>query len=156
SHNGEPPRLPMTSAREDASGSRRGIRLATFLAHKTAHSEVRVMAAAPHRPTDDDRREAILIALTGLAYGRDPGGIAARLEPLHPRNNTFPGGLLLDLAADALEVAAASRGVATRVRGHPGAVLARVLRPYEGSAPQQQVRSARGGDDPRRRRPRVA
>jgi hypothetical protein len=65
--------------------------------------------AAPHRPTDHDRREAVQIALTGLAHGRDLGDIAAQLAPLHPRNNTFPGELLLDLAADALDVAGASR-----------------------------------------------
>jgi hypothetical protein len=65
--------------------------------------------AAQHRPTDDDRREAIEIVLSGLGQRRDLGDIAAQLEPLHPRNNTFPGELLLDLAADALDIACASR-----------------------------------------------
>jgi len=65
--------------------------------------------AAAHRPTDFDRHVAIEIALTGLAQGRDLGDIAAQLAPLHPRNDTFPGDLLLDLAADALDVAGASR-----------------------------------------------
>jgi hypothetical protein len=64
---------------------------------------------AQHRPTDDDRRVVIQLALSGLAEGRDLGAIASQLAPLHPRNDTFPGELLLDLAADALEVAGASR-----------------------------------------------
>jgi hypothetical protein len=73
--------------------------------------------AAPHRPTDHDRREAIQIALTGLAHGRDVEDIAAQLAPLHPRNNTFPGELLLDLAADALDVAGASRDAPLEFEG---------------------------------------
>jgi hypothetical protein len=55
--------------------------------------------AARHRPTSDDRRSAIDIALSGLARGEDLADLAERLEPLHPRNDTFPGELLLDLAA---------------------------------------------------------
>jgi hypothetical protein len=65
--------------------------------------------AARHGPTDDDRRQVIDIALGGLARGDDPSDIADRLAPLHPRNNTFPGEVLLDLAADAIEVAGATR-----------------------------------------------
>jgi hypothetical protein len=37
------------------------------------------------------------------------GELAALLEPLHPKNNTFPGEVLLELAADAIEEADASR-----------------------------------------------
>jgi hypothetical protein len=51
----------------------------------------------------------IEIALTGLARGDDLGDLAARLEPLHPRHNRFPGEVLLDLAADAIEISGASR-----------------------------------------------
>jgi hypothetical protein len=65
--------------------------------------------AAHHRPTDDDRRETIRIVLSGMAEGRDLADIAAQLAPLHPPSNTFPGELLLELAADALEIAGASR-----------------------------------------------
>ena len=65
--------------------------------------------AAHHCPTDDDRREAIEIVLTGLADGRQLGDIAAQLAPMHPPNNTFPAELLLELAADALDIAGASR-----------------------------------------------
>lgn len=65
--------------------------------------------AARRRPTDDDRRNVIDIALSGLAQRDDLSDIAARLEPLHPRNDTFPGEVLLDLAADAIGVAGATR-----------------------------------------------
>jgi hypothetical protein len=58
-------------------------------------------------------------ALTGLAHGDDLGDVAARLAPLHPPHNTFPGEVLLDLAADAIAVSRPSRTIATRVRGHP-------------------------------------
>ena len=49
------------------------------------------------------------IALSGLARGDHLAGIANRLAPLHSRNNTFPGEVLLDLAADAIRIAGASR-----------------------------------------------
>jgi hypothetical protein len=61
------------------------------------------------RPTDDDRREAVETALNGLAHGDDLGDVADRLAPLHPPHNTFPGEVLLDLAADAIGVSGASR-----------------------------------------------
>jgi hypothetical protein len=61
------------------------------------------------RPTAADRIEVIRICLDGLAGGRDVFVIAADLAPLHPKNNTFPGEVLLELAADALEASAASR-----------------------------------------------
>jgi hypothetical protein len=36
-----------------------------------------------------------------------------RLAPLHRKNNTFPGEVLLELAADAIEQAGATPGAAT-------------------------------------------
>jgi hypothetical protein len=56
------------------------------------------------RPTDDDRRRAIDIALGGLARGDELADLADGLEPSHPGHNTFPGGVLLDLVADATEI----------------------------------------------------
>jgi hypothetical protein len=61
-------------------------------------------------PTTEDRAMAIGVALSGIAGGLELGEIAARLEPLHPKNNTFPGEVLLELAADAIEESGASRG----------------------------------------------
>jgi hypothetical protein len=49
------------------------------------------------------------IALNGLAHAEELSEIAARLAPLHPRHDTFPGEVLLDLAADAIAVSGASR-----------------------------------------------
>ena len=60
-------------------------------------------------PTDDDRVEAIRIALSGIARGGDVVDLRWQLEPLHPKDNTFPGEVLLGLAADAIEVSGASR-----------------------------------------------
>jgi hypothetical protein len=65
--------------------------------------------AAKHRPTAEDRLEAIRIALAGVARGVEVGLVLRELEPLHPRNNTFPGEVLLGLAADALEEADTTR-----------------------------------------------
>ena len=52
---------------------------------------------------------AIEVALSGIAGGLQFGEIAARLAPLHPKNSTFPGEVLLELAADAIEESRASR-----------------------------------------------
>jgi hypothetical protein len=61
-------------------------------------------------PTTEDRATAIRMALSGIAGGLELGEITARLAPLHPKNNTFPGEVLLELAADAIEESGASRG----------------------------------------------
>jgi hypothetical protein len=60
------------------------------------------------RPTEEDRLEAIRLALSGIAAG-DVDDLALRLDALHPKNDTFPGEVLLELAADAIEDAGASR-----------------------------------------------
>jgi hypothetical protein len=60
-------------------------------------------------PMADDATTAIRVALSGVAGGLELGEIAARLAPLHPKNNTFPGEVLLDLAGDAIEEGAATR-----------------------------------------------
>lgn len=65
--------------------------------------------ATRHKPTAGDRDRAIEIALNGMARGDDLGDLAARLAPTHPRHNTFPAEVLLDLAADAIGVAGATR-----------------------------------------------
>jgi hypothetical protein len=65
-------------------------------------------------------REGAEALARGSDHG-DPGGavghrrdlelgeLAALLAPLHPKNNTFPGDVLLELAADAIEESGASR-----------------------------------------------
>jgi len=65
--------------------------------------------AKERRPSPEDRTKAIRVALWGLADDLELGELAAMLEPLHPTNNTFPGEVLLGLAADAIEEAGATR-----------------------------------------------
>ena len=60
---------------------------------------------ARRSPTDQDRAEAIRRLLFGLARGDDVFGLAAAIEELHLRHNTFPGEVFLGLFADALDVA---------------------------------------------------
>jgi len=67
----------------------------------------RPMAQRP--PTEDDRLEAIRRLLSGLAGGADVHELTASIADLHPKNNTFPGEVFMGLAADALEVAGATR-----------------------------------------------
>lgn len=47
--------------------------------------------------------------LDGLASDADIFEVLSGLEPLHPRNDTFPGEVFLRLAADALDWCGASR-----------------------------------------------
>jgi hypothetical protein len=61
------------------------------------------------RPTPEDAMTARRILLDGLARDADLGELASELAPLHPRNDTFPGEMLLHLAADALQWCGASR-----------------------------------------------
>jgi hypothetical protein len=56
-------------------------------------------------PADQDRAEAIRRLLSGLARGDDVFDLAAAIEELHPRHNTFPGEVFMRLSADVLEVA---------------------------------------------------
>jgi len=61
------------------------------------------------RPTPDDAATARRILLDGLARDAQVFELLGELEPLHPRNDTFPGEVLLHLAADALDWCRASR-----------------------------------------------
>lgn len=65
--------------------------------------------AKTERPTAQDALDARRIVLEGLAHGDDGHDIATRLNALHPNNDTFPGEVLLELGADALDAAGASR-----------------------------------------------
>jgi hypothetical protein len=61
------------------------------------------MAAASRTPTEQDRVEAITRLLDGLAQGIDAHELAASIWDLHPRYNTFPGEVFLEVAVAALE-----------------------------------------------------
>jgi hypothetical protein len=64
---------------------------------------------ANKRPSPDDAATARRILLDGLARDTQIFGLLGELEPLHPRNNTFPGEVFLHVAADALDWCRASR-----------------------------------------------
>jgi len=56
-------------------------------------------------PTDDDRVEALRRFFVGLIRGDDANQLVDQIADLHVRNNTFPGEVFMELAADALEAA---------------------------------------------------
>jgi len=62
------------------------------------------------QPTEDDRVETIRRLLSGLENGADAHELAVVVAELHPKNNTFPGEVFMELAADALDVAGVDRG----------------------------------------------
>ncbi len=63
---------------------------------------------AARRPGPEAAEHARRILLTGLADGAALADLVGEIEPLHPRNNTFPGEVFLGPAADALAWAGAS------------------------------------------------
>ncbi len=64
---------------------------------------------ARKRPTPGDTVTARRVLLDGLARDADIFELVSELAPLHPRDNTFPGEVLLRVAADALDWCGASR-----------------------------------------------
>ncbi len=68
------------------------------------------------RPSDDDRVEALRRFLAGLSTGDDANQLVVDIADLHMRHNTFPGEVLMELAADALD----SAGVLTDFAVHGG------------------------------------
>ena len=61
-------------------------------------------------PSDEDYDSAARLGLLGLTAGEeaDVDSILEQLAALHPRNNTFPAEVLLELAAEAIEESGAS------------------------------------------------
>jgi hypothetical protein len=72
---------------------------------------------ARKRPTLQDAAIARRAVLDGLARDADLFEVLSDLAPLHPRNDTFPGEVFLDLAADALEWCGASRAEPLALEG---------------------------------------
>ena len=64
---------------------------------------------ARKRPTPEDAATARRVLLGGLGDGTELFGLLGELEPLHPRNDTFPGEVFLRLAGEALDWSGASR-----------------------------------------------
>ena len=74
---------------------------------------------ARKRLTPQDAATARRILLNGMARDTGVSGLAGELAPLHPRGNTFPGEVLLQVAADALEWCGASRADPLALEGMP-------------------------------------
>ena len=74
---------------------------------------------ARNRPNPQDAATAGQILLDGMARGTGVSELARELAPLHPRGNTFPGEVLLQVAADALEWCGASRASPMALEGMP-------------------------------------
>jgi hypothetical protein len=64
--------------------------------------------AASAGPSQDDYDDPARLALLGLTAGQDLDSILERMAELHPRNNTFPAEVLLELAAEAIAESGAS------------------------------------------------
>jgi hypothetical protein len=59
-------------------------------------------------PSQDDYDDAVRLGLLGLTTGQELDSIMERMAELHPRNNTFPAEVLLELAAEAIAESGAS------------------------------------------------
>jgi hypothetical protein len=59
-------------------------------------------------PSEEDYASAARLGLLGLMAGQHSDTIMEQLAALHPRNNTFPAEVLLELAAEAIEESGAS------------------------------------------------
>jgi hypothetical protein len=64
--------------------------------------------AGKNRPSDKDYATAVRLGLLGLTAAQNLDEIMNRLVSLHPKNNTFPAEVLLELAADAIAESGAS------------------------------------------------
>lgn len=66
------------------------------------------MSAKNRQPRDEDYADAARLGLLGVTEGPAPDSILEDLARLHPRNNTFPAEVLLELAAEAIAQSGAS------------------------------------------------
>ena len=107
---------------------------------------------ARKRPTPQDAATARRILLDGMARDTGVSELAGELAPLHPRGNTFPGEVLLQVAADALEWCGASRADPLALEGMPERFLPEcAFRGRENKKLQFAVLAAaalRGGAEP--------
>ncbi len=68
-------------------------------------------------PTPEDAAAARGILLAGLATDSELPEVAGELAPLHVRNDTFPGEVFLEVAADVLDWSGVSRSDPLALQG---------------------------------------
>jgi hypothetical protein len=68
-------------------------------------------------PSEEDHGTAVGLGLLGLADDQDLVEIMDRLVSIHPKNNTFPAEVLLELAVDAIAESGASPTEPIRYEG---------------------------------------
>jgi hypothetical protein len=61
------------------------------------------------RPTDQDRKQAVHLFLSGLARGADAFDLALAIGELHLPDSTFPGEVFMRLPAGALQLIGAGQ-----------------------------------------------
>ncbi len=96
-----------------------------------------VTMASSAGPTDEDFDSAARLGLLGLSDGQVPDSVMEQLAALHPRHNTFPAEVLLELAADAIAESGASRGEPIQYEG----MRDRLLPEYDFRGKSQQHKS---------------
>ena len=101
------------------------------------------------QPTPQDAATARRILLDGMACDTGVFELAGELAPLHPRPNTFPGEVLLQVAADALEWCGASRAEPLALEGMPERFLPECA--FRGREDKKLQFAASRGDVPARR-----
>src|SRR5271165_3839576 len=75
------------------------------------------MMASKAGPTNEDYEKAARLGLPSLNENQDPDSIMEQLAAMHPRNNTFPAEVLLELAAEAISESGASQDEPTQYEG---------------------------------------
>jgi hypothetical protein len=107
---------------------------------------------ARKRPTPQDSATARRILLDAIARDTGVSELAGELAALHPRDDTFPGEVFLQVAADALEWCGASRADPLALEGMPERFLPEcAFRGRENKKLQFAVLAAaalRGGAEP--------
>ena len=104
---------------------------------------------ARKRPTPQDAAIARRILLDGMARDTGVSGLAGELAALHPRGDTFPGEVFLQVAADALEWCGASRADPLALEGMPERFLPECA--FRGREDKKLQFAASRGDVPARR-----
>jgi hypothetical protein len=66
----------------------------------------------------EQRVEAIRLVLRGLTEGMEVGELTSEVLLLHPRDRIFPGDVLIELAADALDVVVMGRSAHRAIAGY--------------------------------------